>query len=164
MHAGTHIDAPRHFLDCGKRIGDFGLEKFIGKGCLLDVRGESNIALKQEYFQLVQEGDIVLLFTGLGSLFRENSYYENFNDHPLVEIELAEFFVERKIKMLGMDTPKPDNFPFAIHKLLLSNGILIMENLNDLEKLVSVPSFEVIALPLKIHAEASIVRAVARVQ
>lgn len=58
--------------------------------------------------------------------------------------------------------PKSDNYPFKIHKLLLSNNILIMEKLTNLEKLLNISSFEVLAFPLKIRAEASIVRAVAR--
>lgn len=163
MHVGTHIDAPRHFLNSDKYIKDFQLEQFIGNGCLLDVRGESVISLKKEYYNLVQENDMVLLYTGFDSLFGKVDYYENFNNHPIVDIELANFFVEKNIKLLGMDMPKPDNYPFEIHKLLLSNDIFIMENLTNLQKLLGISSFEVIAFPLKIEAEASIVRAAAKI-
>jgi kynurenine formamidase len=162
MHAGTHIDAPRHFLNSDMYIKDYELEHFIGNGCLLDVRGESVITLKDEYYDSVKESDIVLLFTDFSSLYGKDDYYERFNNHPIVDTKLANFFIERKIKMLGMDMPKPDNYPFEIHKLLLNNNIFIMENLTNLDKLISVLRFEVIALPLKIKAEASIVRAVAR--
>ena len=162
MHAGTHIDAPRHFLNSDMYIKDYKLESFIGNGCLLDVRGENVISLKDEYYDIVKENDIVLLFTGFSSLYGKVDYYEGFNNHPIVDIELGNFFVEKKIKMLGMDTPKPDNYPFEIHKLLLNNDIFIMENLTNLDKLINISCFEVIALPLKIRAEASIVRAIAR--
>jgi kynurenine formamidase len=162
MHAGTHIDAPRHFLNSDMYISDYDLERFIGRGCLLDVRGENNITLKDEYYNIVNEDDIVLLFTGFSSIYGQTDYYERFNNHPIVDPELANFFVEKKIKMLGMDMPKPDNYPFEIHKLLLNNNIFIMENLTNLERLLDKTSFEVIAFPLKIKAEASIVRAVAR--
>jgi kynurenine formamidase len=162
MHAGTHIDAPRHFLNSDMYISDFDLERFIGRGCLLDVRGENNITLKDEYYNMVHENDIVLLLTGFSSLYGQTEYYEKFNNHPIVDPKLANFFVEKKIKMLGMDMPKPDNYPFEIHKLLLNNNIFIMENLTNLERLLDKTSFEVIAIPLKIKAEASIVRAVAR--
>lgn len=162
MHAGTHIDAPRHFLNSEMYISDFALEQFAGCGCLLDVRGENIIYFKEEYYELVQEDDIVLLFTGFSSLYGEACYYERFNNHPTVDIKLADFFVKKKVKMLGMDMPKPDNYPFEIHKLLLNNNIFIMENLTNLEKLLNISSFEVLAFPLKIRAEASIVRAVAR--
>jgi len=162
MHAGTHIDAPRHFLNSDMYISDFPLEQFIGHGCLLDVRGEETISLKNSWYNTVQENDIVLLYTGFSALSGKADYYERFNNHPIVDTELADFFVEKKIKILGMDMPKPDKYPFEIHKLLLSNNIFIMENLTNLEGLLNVPSFEVMAFPLKIRAEASIVRAVAR--
>jgi kynurenine formamidase len=162
MHAGTYIDAPRHFLNSDRYISDFALEQFVGSGCLLDVRGENIISFKEEYYKHVQENDIVLLFTGFSLLYGEVDYYERFNNHPIVDIKLADFFVKKKIKMLGMDMPKPDNYPFEIHKLLLNNNIFIMENLTNLEGLLNIGSFEVIAFPLEIRAEASIVRAVAR--
>lgn len=62
---------------------------------------------------------------------------------------------------IGMDMPKPDNYPFEIHKLLFNNDIFIIENLTNLDKLKGVDNFQVIAFPLRIKAEASVVRAVA---
>lgn len=162
MHVGTHIDAPSHFLENSLHVSDYPLDSFIGEGCLLDVRGEDLLVFKSEYEERVHEGSIVLLLTGFGALYGTSDYYQRFADHPVVAPELAHFFVRKKIKMLGMDMPKPDNYPFDIHKLLLQNNIFIMENLTNLEGLLGVPQFEVIALPLKIQAEGSPVRAVAR--
>ncbi len=162
MHAGTHVDAPSHFLESDKHICDYLLESFMGSGCLLDVRDEPVIAYRDEYEELIKEGSIVLLLTGFSELYGTDAYYQRFNDHPMVETALAELFCRKQIKMLGMDMPKPDSYPFEIHKLLLGNGIFIMENLTNLEALVGVPEFEVIALPLRIAAEGSPVRAVAR--
>ena len=53
-------------------------------------------------------------------------YYIN---QPVIDEGLADFFVEKNIKMLGMDLPSPDNYPFEIHKKLFANNILIVENL-----------------------------------
>lgn len=153
MHAGTHIDVPKHFLNDDRYIGDFQLDNFAGDGCLLDVRGESVITYKKEFEKIVKEDDIVLLLTGFSSFYGKEDYYKGFNNHPIVDTKLAEFFCRKKIKMLGMDMPKPDNYPFQIHKLLLGSDIFIMENLTNLEKLLNISSFEVIAF----------VRAVARV-
>jgi kynurenine formamidase len=65
--------------------------------------------------------------------------------------------------MVGMDMPSPDKYPFEIHKLLFDNGIYIIENLMNLDKLLGIKKFEVIALPLKIKADSSIARVVAKV-
>lgn len=66
--------------------------------------------------------------------------------------------------MIGLDTPSPDRYPFAVHKHLLEHGVLILENLARLDQLLTATSFEVIALPLNVKADSSIARVVARVK
>ncbi|MDG5814149.1 hypothetical protein QA601_03600 [Chitinispirillales bacterium ANBcel5] len=68
-----------------------------------------------------------------------------------------------KVKIIGIDIPSPDKFPFEEHIKLLDNNILILENLTNLEPLLKVSKFDLFAFPLKIHAEASLVRAVAKI-
>lgn len=160
MHAGTHIDTPMHLMDRNTLINEIALDRFIGRGCLLDVRKENVINYKPEYEDIVNENDIVILFTNYSEYYGSKEYYTN---HPVISKELAEFFIEKKIKMLGIDMPSPDRYPFEIHKKMFENNILIMENLTNLEELLKVDNFEIIAFPLKIEAEASIVRAVARI-
>lgn len=160
-HAGTHIDTPMHLTQSTRYVLDYPLETFIGRGCLLDVRGEKTIGYAEEYARIVQEGDIVLLFTGHGNTFYEADYFEN---HPVVEESLARFLIARNIKLLGLDFPSPDSYPFDIHKKLFESGILIIENLTNLDALLTAKTFEVIAFPLKIRADASPVRVVARME
>ncbi len=160
MHIGTHIDLPRHLLDRTELICDFAIERFIGKGCLLDVRGEAVISMKEEYQHLVKESDIVLLHTGFDEKFGTHEYY---NEHPVIDEQLAQFFIEKGVKMVGLDTPSPDQYPFEIHKLLFENEIFIIENLMNLHKLRDVSTFEVLAFPLNIQAEASLARVVAKI-
>lgn len=160
LHAGTHIDMPKHMLPDGRTAAEFPTDRFIGEGVLLDARGERIITMKDEYAEAVTSGSIVLLYTGFDRHFREESYYTNY---PAVDGALAAFLLSKNIKMLGIDTPAPDYPPFSFHKTLLANGVLVMENLANLQCLLGVKSFEVIALPLKVDAEASPVRAVCRV-
>ena len=49
-----------------------------------------------------------------------------------------------------------------MHKILLKNDIPLLENITNLNDLVYVEKFEVFAQPLKINAEASLVRAFAQ--
>ncbi|MMZ61514.1 hypothetical protein D1872_236670 [compost metagenome] len=58
--------------------------------------------------------------------------------------------------------PSPDKFPFEIHKYLFSNQVLIAENLTNIDQLLNVNSFEIIALPLLINTDSSIARIIAR--
>ena len=160
MHTGTHIDAPMHLIEDDRMINTFPLDSFCGSGVLLDVRGEKRIAMKPIYRETVKEQSIVLLYTGFDKAYHQEAY---FTQYPTVGEELAAFLLSRKIKMLGMDLPAPDYPPYTFHKELLKNGIFVLENLTNLQSLVGADSFEVMAFPLKISAEASLVRAVCRV-
>jgi kynurenine formamidase len=160
MHSGTHIDSPMHLTDCKQYISELSLESFIADGCVLDVRNQAIIKLKAEYDTLVKENSIVLLYTGFDTYYGAKEYYENY---PCMDIELCKFLIEKNIKMVGMDIPAPDRYPFEIHKLLFKNNIYVMENLTNLDQLLNVERFEVIAFPLKIKADSSMTRAVARI-
>jgi len=160
MHSGTHIDGPMHMTNSKKHILDFPLENFVGEGVLLDVREQEAIELEEEYKPFIKENSIVLLHTGCDEKFGTEEYFLN---NPVVTKEFAEFLVERKVKMLGLDSASPDRYPFEIHRILFSGGVLIAENLTNLDKLIDVNIFEVIALPLRIKADSSIARVIARV-
>ena len=160
FHTGTHIDLPMHMINDNRFASDFALENFIGKGVLLDVRGENPISMKPFYKDMVTDGCVVLLYTGFDKHYCTEEY---FTRHPAVSNELADFLLSKNIKMLGMDMPAPDHPPFTFHKALLANEIFVLENLVNLHSLLDIDSFEVIAFPLKISAEASFVRAVCRI-
>ena len=108
--------------------------------------------------EILKENDIVLLFTGWDSFYGKEEYYTN---HPVISEELAELLIKKKIKMLGMDMPSPDNGEFEIHKILFENEIFILENLTNLNKLLYNEEIQIFAQPLKIQGEASLVRAIA---
>ncbi len=158
MHAGTHMDSPMHMSGEAGYISGLPLEVFLAEGCLLDVRGLRRIGMKDDYADCVTENSIVLLYTGYDRFYGEERYY---SDHPVIAEELCSFFIERKVKAVGLDIPSPDRYPFAVHRVLFENGICIIENLTNLDRLLKVGEFKVMAFPLKINADSSPVRAVA---
>jgi kynurenine formamidase len=160
MHSGTHVDGPMHLTESGEYIYEMPLNSSIGTGCVLDVRGQSVIRLKPEYENQITDNSIVLLYTGWDSFYGTKEYYE---EHPVVDMDFCTMLLRKRIKLLGMDIPSPDRYPYDAHKVLLSNKILIAENLTNLDKLLDGKSFEVIAFPLKIKADSSMARVVARV-
>lgn len=161
MHSGTHIDAPMHLTERDEYICGLPLQSFVGDGCVLDVRGESIISMREAYREQIPAHSIVLLHTGWDQHWGTDAY---FGDHPVVDAELAAHLIEKRVKLLGVDTPSPDHPPCAIHKQLFQHDIYIIENLTNLGSLVGAGPFEVIALPLKIRADASIARVIARVK
>ena len=100
------------------------------------------------------------MYSGFGEKFRDPEYYERY---PEVSLAMAEQLVRAQIAMVGMDTPSPDRAPFLVHKVLLSAGVLIIENLCNLEQLLVAERFYVRAYPIKLKADAAPARVVAEV-
>lgn len=160
MHVGTHMDAPLHMINDGKKMNEIDPSTFFGKGVLLDVRSKPQVDDSVLEGVNIEKGSIVLIFTGFGEKYRHPSYYENY---PTVTEDFAKRMVELQVKIVGMDILGPDQPPFLTHKILLGNEILIIENLTNLDKLLGVKNFEVIALPAKLHADAAPVRVIAKI-
>jgi kynurenine formamidase len=158
MHVGTHVDAPLHMISGGSFISDIPPSQLIGRGRLIDARGMTKVTKDLVKESKVQIGDIVLVFTGWYKHFHESEYYQSF---PEIDLAVAYQLAEAGISILGLDTPSPDRPPFLVHKVLLSNNILIIENLTNLEALVGAANFQIIALPPKIQCEAAPVRVIA---
>ena len=94
----------------------------------------------------VKEGDIVFFLTPHSDKVYENYY---FTSNPVLTQKTAQELVDKKIKMVGFDSPTPDNDPYTLHKLFFRHDILIVENLVNLKKFAG-KRFQCIVLPLKI--------------
>lgn len=160
MHVGTHIDAPLHFLAKGVKISETPVQNFFGRGRLIDAREQLTIHEGLLKGMDIKAHDIVLVLTGMDKQYRKHGYFENY---PEVTEGFAQALIGKKVGMLGVDSCSPDKEPYEIHKMLLGENILIAENLTRLDKLVG-KNFSVIALPIKIKAEAGLARIVAGVE
>jgi arylformamidase len=158
MHVGTHMDAPLHFIAGGKKMHEMPVEKFFGRGVLIDARDKEEIDVELLDGLVLHKGDIVLIVTGWASCFEEEKY---FTDYPYITVGFAEMLVKTGVSIVGTDSASPDHEPFETHKKLLGNDVLIIENLVDLEKLLEVKEFSIVALPAKYETEATPVRVVA---
>ena len=134
-------------------------DRFMGEAVCLDARGMAAIPLLPAYERAVRPGDIVLVRTEWADLLTQPEKY--YGAHPVLSVELCAFLLKRNIQLLGVDLPGPDRAPYPVHMALLARGIPIVENLCNLQKLEGAPRFTFQALPLRIAAEASPVRAVA---
>lgn len=161
LHVGTHIDAPVHLSSKNEWIDDLSLERCCGEAVLLDVRGNSVITAKKEWREKIQPNQIVLLLTAWDQYYGQKKYYQ---DYPVIDDSFSDLLIEKNVKMLGLDSCSPDDAPYLQHKKLLSNGILLLENLTNLSSLLHFSRFQLMALPIHWHAEASFVRAVAMVK
>jgi kynurenine formamidase len=170
-HAGTHVDAPVHIVPNGKSIDELPLECFTGNGAVISVKkkgGEEVTATDLESSDVaVKRGDILMLHTGWDDKFDSPDY----NLHPYLSVDAAEWMVKRGIKMFGIDcitvdlpTPlRPKGFDFPVHRILLGNNILIAENVTNLGSIVGKQT-RILALPLRVKgSDAGHARIVAEV-
>lgn len=137
-HVGTHIDAPSHLLADGSTIDALPPEALIRPAVVasLPVDGPREIDaadLDASEAGTASPGDALLVRTGWGAKFGTPGY----RDHPYLTEAAARWIVDRGFDLVGFDltTPevpghlRPEGFDFPIHKILLGNGVLIMEHL-----------------------------------
>jgi kynurenine formamidase len=159
MHVGTHVDAPLHMVAGGKFLCDMPVTRFFGRGRLIDARGRGTVSPDLLKAADVRAGDIVLILTGWYHRFGDDTYYADF---PELSPDFAQQLVKIGIGIVGLDTPSPDRSPFVVHKILLSAEVLIIENLTNLEALLGVGEFDVVALPANLQCEAAPIRVIAQ--
>ena len=110
------------------------------------------------------ECDRFLFYTGQERFYPEDIYYQNF---PALSRELAYWLVEKKISLIGIDTSSVaavDDWDevTTIHKVLLSNGIILIEGLSNLDKLPFGHQGYLICLPMKLlNTDGTLARVIA---
>ncbi len=158
-HAGTHIDAPAHMLEDGKTLDKFNVDDFVGPArYILLKNGVFTVKAVQEAG--IQAGDIVIFNTQMSYQFYSKEY---FTEYPVMTQEIADYLVEQKVKMVGVDTCSFDNEDsFPIHKTLLAANILLIENLRNVEQL-SGHQATIYALPMRLDLDGSPARVIAEI-
>ena len=160
MHTGTHMDAPFHAKSDSITIDNYPVGTFAGSAAVIDVRGLAFIAMQTEWIPLFGKHEIVLFCTGYSASWKKDTYY---TDYPEFDSAIASAFVENGVRIAGFDSPSPDKSPFEFHSIYLKNNRFLVENLTNLEELIGLENVTFMAFPLKIEAEASLIRAVAMI-
>lgn len=168
-HSGTHMDAPLHFIDGGNTIDKVDLHKCTGPALVVDVshkklRDFITVADLGKKANEIGHGSRVLLYTGWASHAEEPDYRTHF---PRISLELAQWFAEKGIWLVGMEMPSVASLLeddkeelTVVHQTLLHAEIVIVECLTNLDKLPAEVHFT--ALPLKVqNGDGSPVRAIA---
>jgi len=148
-HTGTHVDAPYHFVEGGKRLHEIPLEQLTGKATVFEIAGVRSIGLG-DLEHLKWDGiERVLFKTDNSKHWQDGKFYEEF---IYLEPDGAEFLVQRGIQLVGIDYLSIDKFKsekHPTHFALLTRDIVILEGLN----LSKVPAGEytLFALPLNLQ-------------
>jgi len=148
-HTGTHIDAPYHMVEGGKRLHEIPLEQWTGNATVFEITGVRSIRLA-DLDKLKWDGvDKVLFKTDNSQHWQDGKFYEEF---VYLEPEAAAFLVERGIQLAGIDYLSIDKFKsenHPTHFALLTQDVVILEGLNLGE--VEEGKYRFFALPLNLH-------------
>jgi len=167
-HTGTHIDAPYHFVKKGQKIHEIMTRRLVTEAVLIKIRKGANQGITKSDIQKfekkngkIDDGSTVIFHTGWQKNLKKKSY---FLKNPGLTVSGGNYLASKKINLVGIDSPSIDlgiNNKFSVHHVLAKNGILIVENLSNLEKIHS-EKFHLIVAPLKLkNATGSPVRAMA---
>jgi len=159
IHIGTHVDAPAHFIENGKRINEIPIENLCGDAVVIDVRNCDKISSEQIKNINIPEQSIVIFCTGYYKNILESSYYY---DYPVLTEDLCQLLIQKKIKMICLDTPSPEKSPYLLHPIILSAGIPIVENLTNTESLLGLKNLKIFALPIKMCTDGAPARVIAQ--
>ncbi len=166
-HVSTHIDAPLHFIENGKSIDELEIDKFIGYAVILDLSNRHIINAEDIEERIKKSdynpGDAIFIYTGWEDMYDSPDYVTKC---PGLSKTAAEVIVRYNVKLVGIDSPSIDpaeSQTFDAHKILLSNGIPIIENLCNLKRILN-KRVKYYAIPLKIvKATASPVRVIVEI-
>jgi arylformamidase len=153
-HTGTHIDCERHFLKEGPDTGSSALDRFHGRALVIkcnrfNISDLITMATLLPYGDRIKQTDFLLFFTGWSKFWGTDQYYKEF---PVPDDEVIGHITKLKLKGIGIDTPGFDPMAsnhFPNHKILLSKGLILIENLTNLESLPE-SNFLFCCFPLKI--------------
>jgi predicted dehydrogenase/kynurenine formamidase len=168
-HCGTHMDAPRHFLDGEPGIDEQDLAACCGPALVIDLtpvepRELLTVERLAPWADRIQPGDRLLLRTDWYRRFGTREYRHAL---PRISSELARWLVERQVALVGVEPPSVadvDNLAevTAVHQILLRGRVVIVEGLARLDE-IRAERVEFIAIPLRIAGgDGSPVRAIAR--
>lgn len=116
-HNGTHIDAPLHFFEDGISVDEISLEHFVGECFVSEEIGDISADKAETILQKARDHGAQkrILIKG---------------DATVTE-DAARVFATAGILLLGNEsqTVGPENAPMAVHKILLSKGIVLLEGI-----------------------------------
>lgn len=160
LHAGTHMDASLHMHPEGKFMSEFPVELFASKAILIDVSSKEVIDFEPDWDELIKGHETVLFRTLHSDKWLTPDYY---GKYPLFSENVALALYKHQIRIVGFDSPSPDKEPYLFHKTFLNGKTFMIENLTNLSEIPEKTTFRFFAFPLKINAEASLIRAVAEI-
>lgn len=156
-HAGTHMDAPFHFEVSDQTIDEYAPASFMGKTWIvkIDIKQPNQLLFVHDLGKVANDfrkGENLILQTNWSKKLGERDYRDGL---PRISKELAEWCVEKKVNILGVEPPSVADVNnlaevTEIHEILLGGKVIIVEGLTNLTSIKKNTVF-LMAFPLKIE-------------
>ena len=147
-HCGTHVDAPWHFEDDGKRLDEIPAERWIGPAIVVDIpSGTERITAATLDGLAIPSGTTRLIFKTRWARRAHDAPFDE--GYVAVTADGARWLLDHGIDLVGIDSPSIecfDDHAHVCHHTLLGAGMPIVEGL-DLSKIEPGP-YLLICLPL----------------
>lgn len=152
-HIGTHVDAPAHQIAGGATLDEIGLERLVTDAVRIDVshrdpHGAIPLEEIREQFDDVRAGDIVLFYSNNARNYGTEAYWTGWS-YP--DADASRALIERGVSAVGFDGPSADpvdSTTMDLHRIWLSAGRMILENVNNLDRLPA--RAQLVVAPMKV--------------
>jgi kynurenine formamidase len=154
-HTGTHVDAPCHFKPGLASIDMVSPDRLVCNATLIRVEKKANQLIEeQDLGDQIRQDYAVVIATGWEKRSGNSNYM---SENPGLSKQAARHLSRKKVNAVAIDSPSIDagaDTKFAVHHILLSSNILVVENLCNLDKVArnssGVTTFTLIISPLKL--------------
>ncbi len=171
LHTGSHVDFTRHVQANGETAVDVSLDRACGEALVVDLSfAEANhkitVADLEAHAPEIRHGDIVLVRTDWTEK-HWGDFPTYYLESPYCLPEAAQWLIDQGAKAIGFDCfseycarlPDFTSEDFIIHKIILENGALLMQQMTNLSQLPAHGRFQFFAPFIKMReAEGSPVR------
>lgn len=162
LHTGSHVDFTKHVQEDGETAVDVSLDRVCGEAVVVDLsfaepNHEISVADLEEHAPEIRKGDIVLVRTDWTEKQWGNfpTYYM---ESPYCSPEAAQWLITKGAKAIGFDCfseysarlPDFTSEDFVIHKIILENGAILMQQMTNLSQLPTRGRFQFFAPFIKI--------------
>jgi len=146
-HAGTHVDAPFHFLPDGITIEALPLDLFIGPARVCAVNCGTHITAADVAQAGIRGETRVLFKTRNSTLLKVGVYDASFAPFS---VDGAKALVDLGVKLVGLDylSAAAANEQVPVHRAFLDHGVILLEGV-DLSE-VPAGRYELFCPPVKL--------------
>ncbi len=150
-HAGTHVDAPCHFLLDAAGIESVSLDALVGPAYVVEIAPDHSLITADVLEANRIPSDVARLLAKTRNSGWSKSADPFREDYVAFDESAADWCIEREVELVGIDYLSVEPFDagddqFPVHKKLLAAGTVIVESL-DLAGVDRGP-YESIVLPL----------------